>query len=544
MCKWDWRVKWEWWWRGLVERKENFKNKNKIWRKETKCEQIEAKTYHSTTKWTQSVAEWTQSRTMGMCGSKTDNERTLVWTWRLAPLEMRNVGNIQMSTVTSFVKGSQTKLRRKETTNKATSVKNRHQTHCHNPSQIETNGQQQNSSRRSQQNGTKILTSSQIWTPLLSTQQRNEHDHDGNVWLPKLEMNEPSCLGLQCSLLWRWEVRQHSNVHRNKLGEGESHHTMEEETKQIKKHQSNEYTSNTLSYPSQIETKNNNNKTAQGDHNKTKIGEGESNTFPFHSDNEPKLNHDGNTCVACHLKLEIKEQQVVLGFNVRSFGDEKFDNIQMSIETSLVTGESNHPWEEKGNKTNKATSVKRIHIKHFVTSISNRNKEQQQQQQQQQQNSSRWTQQNGRKIMSASQYQHLSFPLNNEMNTITIGNVWLPKLEINELRLRLQCSTLCVMRNSATFKCPLRQVKWLRGGEPFYEESIESKHQCERGDIKHFVTSIWKSKQRTTTPKQLKAITTKWNKNIERLSISNTSPFDSTTKWTQSRWECEAGKGL
>ena len=338
---------------------------------------INTSPFHSTTKWTQS--RWK------CVAAKTGNQRTLSWASMFAPFKMRNSATFKCpfdklregeSNHPMEEKGNKTK--------KATSVKNTHQTPCH----IHLKSKQRTTTTKQLKAITtkrnKNIERLSISTPLLSTQQRNEHNHDGNVWLPKLEMNE-LCLGLQCSLLSRWEIWQHSNVHSNKLCEGESNHAME----------------------------------------------------------------------------------------------------------------------EKGNKTNKATSVKRIHIKHLVTSISNRNKEQQQQ------NSSRRSQQN-----DASQYQHLSFPLNNEMNTITMEMCGCQKLEMNELCFGLQCSLLSKWEIRQHFKCPFDK---LREGESHHSYGGERKQNKESNIIKiqtsNTLSHPSQMKQRpVTTTKQLKAITTNGTK--------------------------------
>ena len=311
---------------GLVDRKENFKTKNKI-KGRNKTKLLTASPFHSTTKWTQS--RWK------CVAAKTENERTLVWASRLPPFEItsRQHSNVHSN---KRSEGSQSILwRRKETKpNKATSVKRINIKHL---VTIISN-------RNKEQTIPKQLKA--------ITTKRNKNINRLSISTTKWTQSRWKCVavktGNQRTLFWasmfaRFQMRNLA--------------TFKCPWSQAKWRGVQPYYG----------------------------GERKQNK-------ESKISQTNKHQTPCHIHLKSKQRTKTPTKQLKAITTKR---CQMSILTNSVKGSPSHSLEEKGNKTKKATSVKRIHIKHLVTSISNRNKEQQQ-------NNSRRSQQNGTKILSAS----------------------------------------------------------------------------------------------------------------------------------------------
>ena len=306
--------------------------------------------------------------------------------------------------------------------------------------------------------------------------------------------------GLRCSLLWRWEIRQHSNVHSNKRCEGEYEASMEE-----KGNKTNNATSvkNTHQTPCHIHLKSKQ-RTTTTTTTRTKLKANTTkrnknidrllniNTSPFHS--TTKWTQSRWECVP--PKLEINELCLWASM-FAPFEDEKFGNIQMSIGDKLSEGESNHTMEEKGNKTNKATSVKNTHQTRCHIHLKSK-------QRTTKQNSSRRSQQNGTKLLSLS----ISTPLLSTQQRKWTQSRW-----------------ECVAAKTGNQRTPVLPFNV----SPFGDENVHSNKLGEGSPI-----NLWRRKE-TKQTKQNKSKNTHQTPQIETKNDNNKAAQDEHNK-TEQLW--------
>ena len=333
-------------------------------------------------------------------------------------------------------------------------------------------------------------------------------------------------LGLRRLLLSKWEIRQHSNVHTNKLCEEGVEPYFGGERKQNKQSNiSQKYTSNTLPHPSQIETKNNN-KTAQGDHNKMEQKYWPPlniNTSPFHS--TTKWTQSRWECVAA----KTGNQRTLLSW-ASMFAPFKWEIWQLSNVHSnkRVKGSPwTILWRRKETKQHQSKNTIK-HLCHIHLKSKQRTTTK---------NSSRRSQ-HSTKIADANKW--TQFPLKQRNgNRVAVS----AKLEINELLSWLQC--FAPFRTwespfSATFKCTHSHKRRWRVSNHAMEEkgnktnkatSVKNTHQTHchihrrnRNKNEQYCTS-WKM----GSLEQGKSHT---------LNINTSCPRDVT----KSRWECVNSK--